>query len=153
MTTLESFVNTIRNLYQQTAQSSSDSQQKPSCINYLEVFNTINSNLEVFNENSNNLLDNILPVFTLPEFTLPNMAVLYAIINKSQQQQQHPNLAQARPMNEVEALINLADVNQDKLLTELQNCLQNADENQVNNKNNCLIFFKLRLFNSILRSL
>lgn len=125
MTTLESFVNTIRNLYQPTAQTES---QKPANVNYIEVYNAINTNLQVFNENSNSLLDNVLPVFTLPEFTLPNMAVLYAIITKSQQQLTPQQL---KSLNEIDVTANLGDINQDRLINELENCLNHSDEKQV----------------------
>lgn len=72
----------------------------------------INSNLEALTDNAANLIDNVLPVFSLPEFSLPNMAVLYAVICQLQQQ---PTL----------------NINQEKLLNEIENCIRNSDERQV----------------------
>lgn len=127
---MESFVNTIRSLYQQQQQQQQhqsaqgqpqSSTQKP--INYNEIYNTINSNLELFNENSDNLFDNVLPIFTLPEFTLPTMAALYAITSKAQ--------SQVKSLNEIEAVANLGSVNEDKLLNHLENCLKNSDPRQI----------------------
>lgn len=140
---LETFVNSIRNLYQklhqQTVQHSSpnnatDSAQqqqssttsKVGSVNYLEIYNTINANLDVFSENGNNLLDNVLPIFTLPEYTLPNMAVLYGIITQVYQQ------AKTTGSSDVDLTrTNLTPANQEKLFTSIENCIQFSDERQV----------------------
>ena len=131
---LEQFVNSIRNMYhsqqqqQQTSPTSHQTldQQNRSAttstggpINYAEIFNTINSNLEVLSENANNLIDNVLPVFTLPEYTLPNMAVLYTIVTSK--------------VNEAELTRSNATntVNQEKILNEVENCIKFAEEKQV----------------------
>lgn len=129
--TLEQFVNSIRNLYGSSQLASQGSQQQPpqqqqgssdaslplqkstQSVNYGEVLSTINSNMDALTENASNLVDNVLPVFVLPEYTLPNMAVLYAVI-QHQQQSQAANT-----------------VNQEKLLNEIENCIKLADERQV----------------------
>lgn len=118
--TLEAFVNSIRNLYQSQSQTS---------INYVEIYNTINSNLDVFNDNTIGLIDNVLPVFTLPEFTLPNMAVLFAVVTKLQAFTASGHAAQ----NEQEAgnFQNSTGINLERLLNEIENCIQKADEKQV----------------------
>lgn len=106
------------NQAQQQQQQSSDqhshqsSSSRLSLANYGEILNVINSNLEALTDNAANLIDNVLPVFSLPEFSLPNMAVLYAVICQLQQQ---PTLT----------------INQEKLLNEIENCIRNADERQV----------------------
>ena len=97
---LESFVNTIRNMYQNTN------------ANYNEIFNTINTHLDFFNENSQNLIDNILPIFTLPLYTLPHMTVIYVISSQPQQ---------------------LNNINQERFLVHIENCIQQADIKQVIN--------------------
>lgn len=105
---LESFVNSIRNMFQHT-----------SSINYADVYNTINSHLDIFNENASNLLDNVLPVFTLPEFSLPYMAVLYAISNQFQAQ------------TAANAVNYLNHTYQEKLLFSIETCIQQSDCKQV----------------------
>ena len=117
---MESFISNIRSLYQQQTQQQNDT-QKP--INYNEIYNTINSNLDVFNENSDTLLNNVIPNFSLPEYTLPHMAIIYAIITKSQ--------SQAKNLNEIEAVANLTGVNEENLLHSVEICLKNSDPNQV----------------------
>ena len=133
--TLEQFVNSIRNLYSSSsttssgssnqAQTSEQSNQtsKMSMASYSEILNVINSNLEALTDNAANLIDNVLPVFVLPEFTLPNMAVLYAVI--SQLQQQSSNGQQQQQQHAL-------NINQEKLLNEIENCIRLADERQVN---------------------
>ena len=117
--TLESFVNTIRNLYQNSTGN----------INYQEVFNTINANLEVFNENPSNLLENVLPIFSLPEFTLPNMAVLFGIMSQVKQAQtSSTNLATAPVTSSAN---NATFLNQQNFLQEIEKCIQSADDHQV----------------------
>jgi hypothetical protein len=103
---LESFVNNIRNMYQNVN------------VNYTEVFNLINSHMYFFNESSQNLLDNVLPVFILPDFTLPHVSVLYSIVTQLQQQQNNNPVANP--------------VNQDKLILAIENCILLADSRQVN---------------------
>ncbi len=103
---LESFVNNIRNMYQNVN------------VNYTEVFNLINSHMDFFNESSQNLLDNVLPVFILPDFTLPHVSVLYSIVTQLQQQQNNNPVANP--------------VNQDKLILAIENCILLADSRQVN---------------------
>jgi hypothetical protein len=138
--TLEQFVNSIRNLYnhqqaspssshqtldqQQTSNKTSNNATGP--INYSEIFNTINSNLEVFTENANNLIDNVLPVFTLPEYTLPNMAVLFAVVTQLQQQAKSNDAEPSRSN-----VTTTSNVNQEKILNEVENCIKFADEKQV----------------------
>lgn len=116
---LETFVNSIQNLYQRTEASS---------INYTEVFNLISSHSEVFSANIPTLLDNVLPIFTLPEYTLPNMACLYAIVVKlNNQATQNSNLSP----NAVAPSGSDLNINQEQLLTCLENCIGSADKKQV----------------------
>lgn len=145
--TLEQFVNSIRNLYsaststattsagsnqQQQQQQSSDSSPQTtgtkslSVANYGEILNVINSNLEALTDNAANLMDNVLPVFPLPDYTLPNMAVLYAIIMQLQQQS-----AAATSQQQQQTL----NINQEKLVNEIENCIRLADESQVRTVN------------------
>jgi len=162
--TLESFVNSIRNLYQKPASTttSPSQQQQPARtplghdVNYTEVHNTITAHLTTLHENLPNLLDNVLPIFTLPEFTLPNMAVLYAITSQFEQHtsastnslvQSPPttstnsNTATAQKSISVHAdgaaPLNpsiLSMINQEKLLNEVENCIHFSDERQVNSR-------------------
>ena len=76
MSSLELFVNTIRNLYQQ--------QNVP----YQEIYNTIIQNLELLTKNINNL-ENILPIFSLPEYTLPHVSIIYVYVQQSFIQQEN----------------------------------------------------------------
>jgi hypothetical protein len=107
-------------------------------VNYVEIYNTINSNLDVLSENASNLLENVLPVFTLPEYTLPNMAVLYAVVTQLQQQQSRANSAatgatsSSGNTNENEPGRGIESVNSEKLLNSIESCIQFADEKQVN---------------------
>jgi hypothetical protein len=117
---LEAFVNAIRNLYQQAEISTS--QTSSNSINYTEVLNLINSSRDVLNENCTNLIDNVLPIFTLPVFTLPNMALLYAIVSQIQQQ---------TISNSTAASSSILNLDQEKLLSCLQSCIQQADIKQV----------------------
>lgn len=117
--TLESFVNTIRNLYQNPTGN----------INYQEVFSTINTNLEVFNENPTNLLENVLPIFSLPEFTLPHMAVLFGIMSQIKQSQTSSSGLATAPV--ATQANNLTSLNQQNFLQEIENCIQLADDQQV----------------------
>lgn len=121
---LEAFVNTIRSSYQQTQNSSP---------NFTDIYNTINSHLDVFKDNGPNLLENVLPVFTLPEYTLPNMAVLYAIISQVKNITTGANaIAPALPNVSTAAAANTANtINQEKLLNDIESCLNSADYNQV----------------------
>ena len=154
--TLEGFVNSIRNLYQRFPSTTSPSQEQQSAkasfgndVNYAEVHNTITAHLNTLHENVLNLLDNVLPIFTLPEFTLPNMAVLYAITSQFEQHSSTSTNTQpttsvnsnntvaqksisihtdgATPLN---PLI-LSTINQEKLLNEVESCIQLSDERQV----------------------
>ena len=115
--TLEAFVNTIRNLYQQT---------EP---NYTDIYNTINSHLELFKDNGSNLLDNVLPVFTLPEYTLPNMAVLYAIVSQLKNSVNNSGATATAP--DVSTVNTSAIINQETLLNNVENCINSADSKQV----------------------
>jgi len=159
--TLESFVNAIRNLYQKPSSTNANpSQQQQSTttntfsheVNYSEVHNVITSHLNILHENVPNLLDNVLPIFTLPEFTLPNMAVLYAITSQFEQNASNSNASLAQsPSTSVNtnttpaqksisihtdgaATLNpafLSTINQEKLLNEVESCIQLSDERQV----------------------
>ena len=157
--TLESFVNSIRNLYQKPSSlspSAQNNQQQTSStasshnheINYTEVQNTIHSHLNVFYENATNLLDNVLPIFTLPEYTLPNMAVLYAIItqleNSSSASPSAPTTSSASNSNTSQKSVAVhsdgapnpnqaisSSINHEKLLNEVESCIQFSDERQV----------------------
>lgn len=116
---LEAFVNSIRNMHQQ------------SNVNYTEIFNAINSNLDAFSENAPNLLDNVLPVFTLPEYTLPHMSVLFAISSSQQQQQNQATNALFK--------LHLNAAYQDKFILAVENCIQRADYKQVIYSNKTLL--------------
>jgi hypothetical protein len=140
--TLEAFVNSIQNLYQQqSSQSQSPQNQNQSSslssthdLNYNEIFNTINSNLNIFLENASNLIDNLLPIFTLPEYTLPNMAVLFAIITQQSAAQAFAakqDLGVDTSSGGSNAPLALVNVNQDRLLNEVENCIKFSDEKQV----------------------
>jgi hypothetical protein len=152
--TLEAFVNSIQNLYQinsqhqlqkspqqqnQTQPSSSKNQNLHQDLNYTDIFNTINSNLGIFHENaSSNLIDNLLPIFTLPEYTLPNMAVLYAIVSQQSAAtsasiaRQDLGVDTGNEGNNNSTGAAVLSVNPDRLLNEIENCIQFSDEKQVN---------------------
>ena len=107
---LETFVNNIRSLYQK---------ENTISANYIEIFNSINSQLftltakstytspelPILTESIPYLLDNALPVFNLPEYTLPHMSILYAIVMQ----------------------VNLIGVDTERLLSGVENCLHLAD--------------------------
>jgi COP9 signalosome complex subunit 3 len=93
MSSLEPFVNTIRNIYQQQT------------IQYQEVYNTIIQHTELLTKNLNNL-ENILPIFTLPEYTLPHLAILHTYTQQPVQ-------------------------NLDKLLTDIETCLKQSQTKQM----------------------
>lgn len=118
---LEAFVNTIRNLYQQSSSGLN--------VNYTDIHNAINSHLDVFNDNGPTLLENVLPVFTLPGYTLPHIAVLYAIIsqinNSTQNSGSSPNATAPVAGNTV------VNVNLEKLLSDIENCINMADCKQI----------------------
>jgi hypothetical protein len=154
--TLEAFVNSIQNLYQQHPSQSASQSQSPQNqnqsstssitqdLNYNEIFNTINSNLNIFLENASNLMDNLLPIFTLPEYTLPNMAVLFSIISQQSAAQAFAakqDLGVDTSSNGSNAALAAVTVNQDRLLNEVENCIQFSDEKQV------LLFFDEIIFN------
>lgn len=116
---LESFVNSIRNLYQSKQQSGAAT--STSLVNLNEIYSTLSSNLDVLNEQSAlNLIDNVLPLFPLPEFTLPNLFILFSATNKIQQ-----------VLKNTETVSDLAGVDSDRLLIHLESAIQLADENQV----------------------
>ena len=125
--TLEAFVNSIRNLYQQPQTSSNYN------INFIEIFNTINSHLEIFNDNAHSLIENVLPLFPLPEYTLPHMAVLFSIVSQMQHvNYSNHNIAQAVPIaNSTQNQI--ASINQELFLLNIENCIKLADSKQVEN--------------------
>jgi hypothetical protein len=152
--TLEAFVNSIQNLYQQqSSQSASQSPQNQNQslsssithdLNYNEIFNTINSNLNIFLDNASNLIDNLLPIFSLPEYTLPNMAVLFAVISQQSAAQAFAakqDLGVDTSSSGSNAALAVINVNQDKLLNEIENCIQFSDEKQVG-----ALYFNKRIF-------
>jgi COP9 signalosome complex subunit 3 len=67
MSSLEQFVNTIRNFYQQ------------SNIPFQEIYNTLIQQSEFLLKNVNSL-ENILPIFQLPEYTLPHLSIIHTLI-------------------------------------------------------------------------
>ena len=120
---LETFINTIQMLYQTPDTSS---------INYTEVFNLITSHSEVFNANISTLLDNVLPIFTLPEYTLPNMACLYAIVVQLNSQTASQSNSGMSP-NAVAPSSRSSDlnINQEQFMACLESCIGSADKKQV----------------------
>ena len=134
---LESFINSIKNLYQQGGTN----------VNYAEIDNTLHSNPDAFiSENPLNLIDNILPIFPLPVYTLPNIYVLQAATNKIQyinktNPNQFPNPSAQVPSSNAEVetgaashnflSLSIAGVNVDRLLNLIENSIQFADEKQV----------------------
>ena len=155
--TLESFVNSIRNLYQKSSSTSPQTSAGQTSaaaassanhdINYTEVQNTIHLHLNVFYENAANLLDNVLPIFTLPEYTLPNMAVLYAVVTQlensntsastSSATNSSSSISKSVTVHTEGAATSSANstianaINHDRLLNEVENCIQFSDERQV----------------------
>jgi tetratricopeptide (TPR) repeat protein len=146
--TLESFVNSVRALYQSSTQqqqpqaATSSSNSNRLAPNYAEIYNTVMSNLEVFNENVANLLDYVAPIFTLPEFTLPKMGLLYSIENQLQKLNSSSTACgSSSAVTAIASVITgglsvaqaaaLASINQSRLLEEIENCLELADEKQV----------------------
>jgi hypothetical protein len=139
---MEAFVSSIRNMFQSTAPD-----QSSSSINFVEIYNMLNSNIDIFTETPVNLVENVLPVFPLPEFTLPHLFVLYAIINKIQQHLKSntsaaTNSNQNAASNEMDSSAsapsssNLANLivlgmNADRLISLLESSIQLADEIQV----------------------
>ena len=119
--TLETFVNSMQNLYNPPGQS--EPKHEP---NYSEVYSAIFSNINLLMNASTNLLNNALQVFTLPEYTLPHMAILNAISNIFEKQKADSN--QATPS------ANTSDsnrINLEELLNQVERCLQLGDERQV----------------------
>lgn len=108
----------MRNLYQK---------ENASGVNYTEIFNTINSHSDIINENFSNLLDNVLPIFNLPEYTLPHMSALYAIVL----QVNNANSSTAGNAVAPAANPNIASINLDRLLSDVENCINLADYKQV----------------------
>lgn len=115
---LETFVNSIRNLYQK---------ENASGVNYIEILNAINSHSDLINENFSNLLDNVLPIFNLPDYTLPHMSVLYAIVL----QVNNTNSATGGNAVAPAANTNIAGINLDRLFNDVENCINSADYRQV----------------------
>lgn len=98
---LENFVNLVRNLYQQQQQA----------IPYQEIYNVVNQNLEILFKNQQNL-ENLLQIFTLPDYTLPHVAILYTFVQHQQKQQ-------------------AAAMDATQLLNLIETCLKQAHEIQV----------------------
>jgi len=119
--TFEAFVNSMQNVYNPPGQS--ESKHEP---NYSEVYSTIFSNINLLMNTSPNLLTNALPVFTLPEYTLPHMAILNAISQIFEKQRADSNQATASASTSDSNRINL-----EELLNEVERCLQLGDERQV----------------------
>lgn len=63
---LDSFISSIKAAYAQNAN-----------VNYVDVQNTINNNMDTLKRNNQNL-SAVLQAFPVPEFTLPHLAALYA---------------------------------------------------------------------------
>lgn len=123
---LETFVNTIQNLYQQQQAASNQS------VNYTEISNAINSHSEVFNDNGPSLLENVLPVFTLPEYTLPHMAILYAIVTQyNNKLNQNTNVSPSATAPTTSNNKNLLNTNQETFLAHIENFIDLADKKQV----------------------
>ena len=123
--TLEAFVNSIRNLYQQPQTSANYN------VNFIEIFNTINSHLEIFNDNAQNLIENVLPLFPLPEYTLPHMAVLFSIVSQMQHvNHSNLNIAQAVPISN-SSQNQITSINHELFLLNIENCIKLADHKQV----------------------
>lgn len=123
---LDTFITTIQSLYQRPETSNQS-------INYTEIYNVINSNLnytDFFTSSTTSLLDNVLPIFVLPEYTLPNMAVLYAIVTQTNNK---AKLNASLSPNAVAptASLNDSSVNDEQLMACLENCVGRADRKQV----------------------
>ena len=103
MISLEQFVNTIRNQYQQQT------------VPYQEVYNTLVQHSELLAKNINNL-ENILPIFTLPEYTLPHLSIIHAYVQYYQQQTSHQHQQ---------------NVYLEKLLNDIETCLKQANGQQI----------------------
>ncbi len=119
---LDVFINNIRTLYQQP---------ETSFINYNEIFNLINSHSEVLNANISTLLDNVLPIFTLPEYSLPYMACLYAIVVQLNSQANQNSSVSPNSVAPTHSANNL-NLNDEQFMTCLENCIGSADKKQVN---------------------
>ena len=120
--TLKNFISTIRSLYKQ---STSPQQQQSTAtsndVNFHEVYSTINSHINLFYDNLPNLIENVLPLFNLPEFTLPNIAVLYAIVTQLEQSTASTstasaNQARAEHTDEAMSASGVNSINQERLL-------------------------------------
>ena len=135
---LEVFVNAIRQLYEQHSQNP----KMPG--NYTDVYNCIQANLDLLSsQNASNLFDNVLPIFSLPEFTLPHMAVLYALATPMQQQQQSSSAPSSTTGSTTAVRVTSTTVdvaqqtsgqaatNQERLVNHVDNCLKLADDRQV----------------------
>ncbi|RNA35429.1 COP9 signalosome complex subunit 3 [Brachionus plicatilis] len=114
---MESLVSTVRSFYQ-THQAETS---KP--LNYQEIISNFNANTTFQNETADNLLNNLVPLFPVPEFTLATITILNNIIGKVQ--------SKVRNLNEIEAVSNLTGINEQKLMSELENCLKNSDHKQI----------------------
>ena len=134
--TLNSFISTIRNLYKQSQSPQQQQQQSipiHTDVNFHEVYSTINSHINLFYDNLRNLIENVLPMFNLPEFTLPNIAVLYAIVTQLEQSTASATANQARAEHTDEAMSasGASSINQERLMNEIANCIELSDERQV----------------------
>ena len=164
--TLEALVSNVQNMYQaqhqRYASSASTSAAAAAAAsggggggeaNYPDIFNTLVQNLNVLQDNAHNLLDNVLPIFVLPEFTLANMVVLYACASQpvadtgaasatSSQSSQSASTSGAASGGSRAARLGSKDspttasqhhtpIDQDKLFHQVEICIGQADERQV----------------------
>ena len=97
---LEQFVNTIRNLYQQSS------------VPYQEIYNILIQQSELLSKNLTNL-ENILPIFQLPEFTLPHLSIIHTYVQHSQQ------INSDRLLNDIETCLKNSNNQQIQQGTEL----------------------------------
>lgn len=113
---LEAVVSTIRSLHQQ--------QNLLNTSNYVEICNALDSNLDLLNENHP---ENLLPIFTLPEYTLPHIYVLYCLVKRSSE----PVPTQSPNATAPVANTSAPATNQEKLLNDVENCILLADYKQI----------------------
>jgi hypothetical protein len=137
---MDAFVSSIRGLYHPTS----------GVVNHIEIYNMLSTNTEIFTDTPLNVIDNVLPVFPLPEFTLPHLFVLHSVVNKIQlnlkaaTSSNAPNTnatTSAAANNEMDSSASLPAANPetqavlgisfDRLLGLLESAIQLADENQV----------------------